>query len=356
MRVVEDLGSRPVKVAVIGAGLLGSRHARFWSEHPATQLVAVNDIDPERARLVAEKIGASGHREPRVYQDLAAMFRDEELDAVSVATPDFAHLEPCLAALAAGVHILVEKPLAMTLRDAQAIVAAASRAGRHVMVNHSMRWIPRHREVLAALRGEIGPMVLAHSAKSDAIHVPTSLLSWAAKSSPAWFLTAHDLDLVRWFADDRVVRVWAQGTRRVLRARGIDTWDAIQASVAFAGGAIATFEASWIHPDTYPALTDDYMHVVGERGVAYLDRGREAVEIFGPSRVRHPKHSTVYEVGGRIHGSFRHALEHFIECIRDATEPETSARRIMGVVATLEAIHRSLEGGMPEAVEDGGPS
>jgi predicted dehydrogenase len=227
-------------------------------------------------------------------------------------------------------------------------------AKRIVMVNHSMRWIPRHREIRSAIANEIGPVVVAHSAKSDVISVPTTMLSWAGRSSPAWFLTAHDLDLVRWFADDRIVRVWAQGSRRLLFARGIDTWDAIQASVTFARGAIATFESSWVHPETYPALTDDYMHVIGEGGVAYLDRGRETLEVFSSHHSRHPKYATVYEHDGRIYGSFRHALEHFEECVKCTREPETSARRVLGVVATLEAIHHSLETGLPVEVHDPG--
>jgi predicted dehydrogenase len=255
-----------------------------------------------------------------------------------------------------GAHVLVEKPLATSSADAQAIADAGASAGRLVMVNHSMRWIPRHREVYASTTetGDVGPVVVAHSVKSDVASVPTSMLRWAEQSSPAWFLTAHDLDLVRWFARDRVTKAWAQGSRRVLKARGVNTWDAIQASVSFRGGAIATFESSWIHPETYPSLTDDYMHVIGDRGVAYLDRGRESLEVYGPRGSRQPKHATVYEVGGRIHGSFRHALEHFEECVRFGREPETSARRLVGVVSTLESIHRSLEnGGVADVIDPG---
>jgi predicted dehydrogenase len=343
-----------IRVAVVGTGILGSRHARFWAQEPSTDLVAVVDLDQNRANEIAARWRSDGGLGPAAYTDIDTMLREQRPDAVSVATPDFAHRDPCLASLAAGAHVLVEKPLAMTTADAMAIAAAAASAGCIAMVNHSMRWIPRHREIKELAPVELGPIVLAHSAKSDVVSVPLSMLRWSDRSSPAWFLTAHDLDLVRWFVNDRVTRVFAQGTRGVLRSRGVDTWDAIQASVTFAGGAIATFESSWIHPVTYPALTDDYMHLIGERGVAYLDRGREALEVFGTDRVRHPKHATVYEVDGLIHGSFRHALVHFLGCIQSGREPETSARRIVGVVATLQAIHDSLVSGQPEPVSDPG--
>ena len=346
--------SAPIRVAVVGAGILGSRHARFWAQQPTSQLVAVVDVEQRRAEEVAARWRTGAGMGPSAYTDIETMLRQQRPDAVSVATPDFAHRDPCLAALAGGAHVLVEKPLATTASDATAIADAARAADRIVMVNHSMRWIPRHREIHEAIATDVGPVVVAHSVKSDCISVPMTMLGWADRSSPAWFLTAHDLDLIRSFTNDTVTRVWAQGSRRVLTSRGIDTWDAIQASVTFAGGAIATFESSWIHPESYPALTDDYMHVIGERGVAYVDRGRESLEVFGPVRSRHPKHATVYEADGRIYGSFRHALEHFEMCIRRGTEPDTSARRMVGVVATLEAIHRSLITGAPEPVSDPG--
>ncbi len=344
-----------LRIAVVGTGLLGERHARFWGQQDDVDLVGLIDLDIQRAANAAERLaGAFGIPRPPVFTSLDGLLESSGADAVSVATPDFAHRDPVVRALEAGLHVLVEKPLAMTTDDAKAMTDAARRAGRSLMVNHSMRWIPRYRAIHDAIRtGQWGKMVVAHSAKSDVIHVPTEMLQWASRTSAAYFLTAHDLDLVRWFAGDRIVRVYAQGARGVLDRNGIDAYDAIQSSVTFANGSIASFEASWIHPNTYPSFTDDYMHVICENGVAYLDRGREGTEVFETDRVRHPKHSTVYEQDGRIYGSFRHALEHFTHCIRAGIEPLTSARRVMGVVSALEAIHRSLDSGMPEIVDDG---
>ena len=344
----------PLRIAVVGTGLLGERHARFWGQQDGVELVGLVDVDFPRATTAAQRLaGTAGIPKPPVFTSLDDLLASSRADAVSVATPDFAHRDPVVRALEAGLHVLVEKPLAMTTDDAKVMTEAAGRAGRWLMVNHSMRWIPRYRAIHDAIRtGEWGQMVVAHSAKSDVIHVPTEMLRWASRTSAAYFLTAHDLDLVRWFAGDRIVRVYAQGARGVLDRNGIDAYDAIQSSVMFANGSIASFEASWIHPNTYPSFTDDYMHVICENGVAYLDRGREGTEVFETGRVRHPKYSTVYEQDGRIYGSFRHALEHFTRCIRTDTEPLTSARRVIGVVSALEAIHRSLASGMPEAVDD----
>lgn len=177
------------------------------------------------------------------------------------------------------------------------------------------------------------------------------MLAWAARSTPAYFLTAHDLDLVRWFVDDEVAEVYAQSVSRVLQARGVDTPDVIQTSVRFRNGAIASFESSWIMPNTFPAFTDSYLHILGSQGTMFLDRGREALEVFSTQNVKYPKLSTVYEHEGRIYGSFRHALEHFVDCARTDTEPLTAAAQVYGVVAALEAIHESLETRQPVAVQ-----
>ncbi|HEV7663995.1 MAG TPA: Gfo/Idh/MocA family oxidoreductase [Chloroflexota bacterium] len=336
-----------LRVGVIGVGLLGERHARFWAQQPDVELVAVADGRLDRATEVASTWGA-----PAAYASAAELISRARPDAVSIATPDFVHREPVLTALEGGAHVLVEKPLALTTDDARAMIAAAERANRVLMVNHSMRWIPHFVALKRSIvSGELGDVVSAHSFKADTIHVPTRMLAWAGKSTPAYFLTAHDLDLVRWFFDDEVAEVYAQGVSRVLKLRGVETPDVIQASVRFRNGAIASFESSWIMPNTFPAFTDSYLHVMGSQGTVFLDRGREALEVFNEQNVKYPKLSTVYEHEGRIYGSFRHALEHFVDCARTGSEPLTAAAQVYGVVAALEAIHESLETGQPVSMQ-----
>ena len=119
-------GMRAIRVAVIGAGFMGERHARIYAGLPDVELVAVCDVHEEAARELAERTGAPAH-----YTDFAELLRRDDLDAVSVCTPDGLHREPCEQALAGGRHVLVEKPIATTVADAEAIVAAARGSGRH---------------------------------------------------------------------------------------------------------------------------------------------------------------------------------------------------------------------------------
>src|SRR3712207_668648 len=113
---------------------------------------------------------------------------------------------------------------------------------------------------------------------------------WAGgRGTPRLFGRAgHDLDLVRWFVDGEVEEAYAQSASRVLRARGIDTPDAVQASVRFTTGCVAQVEASWSLPDTVPMLTDDCMHIFGSKSAVFLNRRAEAQEVLDGQRVRYP--------------------------------------------------------------------
>src|ERR1700730_8743823 len=119
-----------LRVGVIGVGLLGERHARFWAQQPDVELVGVADGRLERATEVANKWGA-----PAAYASAEELMDRARPDAVSVATPDFVHRAPVVTALEGGAHVLVEKPLALTTDDARGMIDAAAQANRLLMVN-----------------------------------------------------------------------------------------------------------------------------------------------------------------------------------------------------------------------------
>jgi len=127
-----------IGVGVIGMGVFGTQHARVWSEQPGARLVAVADTVAERARAGAERFGCSS------FTDAREMLAMEDIDAVSVCTPDDLHRDPVVAALEAGKHVLVEKPFATRVADCDAMMAAASRSGRILTVGHVLRFDPRY--------------------------------------------------------------------------------------------------------------------------------------------------------------------------------------------------------------------
>jgi predicted dehydrogenase len=331
-----------LRVGVIGTGILGSRHARVWHELPDTELVAVCDLDAARAEHLAQQYNA------RAFTDYNAMFAEMRLDAVSVATPDHLHRAPVLAALTAGKHVLQEKPLATNADDARAIVNAAESADKIVMVNYSQRFVPDNVWLHDAIaRGEIGKPRMIISVKHDNVSVPTNMIrGWAHDTSPLYFMTSHDLDLVHWFVGVDPVSVMAHETRGTLAAQGIPVHDGLNALIRFDGDVIANFHSSWIHPNTYPRIADGFMQIIGDAGALTYNSRTRTAELFnarGGQKIEFTGAHTADIVDGKVTGAFVLSLQHFVECIRTGREPDTSPRRVLATALIQAQIIRSLQ-------------
>lgn len=334
-----------LKVAVVGAGILGSRHARVFSEQPDTELVAIVDVDPAR-RQVAERYGG------RFYEDLPAALAKENVDIVAVATPDHLHCEPVVTALKAGKHVFAEKPLATTVGDARAIVAATAKSGTVAMVNFSQRFVADHLWIKQAMdAGQIGKPQIAISVKFDTVYVPTGMIrSWSGQTSPLYFMSSHDLDLVYWFLRKHPVEVFAHEARGTLDAQGIPVHDGLNALIQFEDGISTNFHSSWIHPNTYPKVADGYIQIIGSEGALLYNARTRTVELFnskGGQKVEFTGPHTADEVGGRITGAFTDSVRHFLACIADRREPQTSPRQTLAIAEAQAAVIESLASGMP---------
>lgn len=329
-----------VGMGVIGAGLLGSRHARVWAERPDTSLIAVMDVDEGRARKVALDHGA------RWTTDVTEMLADPAIQAVSVATPDHAHFGPVMEALKAGCDVLVEKPLAMSVEEARAMVEEARRHQRILQVNLSQRFVEEYQYIKAVIAsGILGAVAFVESIRHDRIDVPTEMLAgWAEKSSPVFFLTSHDLDLLRWYLEAEPASAVGFERRTTLVSRGIATHDGLLGLVTFTNGTVAHFHTSWIHSPSYPVISDTYLEVTGSDGVlTYQSRGRR-LEIYAEKAQQHIQFEgpgTVQERQGRLVGAFVDSLASFVGSVKSREQPMTSGvdslRAIACQVALLES-------------------
>ena len=328
-----------IRLAVIGAGIMGQKHARIYSEMDGADLTTIIDVDENRAKSLAVRCGAKN-----VYQDFHQALEKEELHAVHIATPDFLHKEPVIAALRSGRHVLVEKPLAVTVADAEEIVRVSDETGCHVMVNYTHRWAApyaRTREIVR--RGEIGAPVMVYARKDDTLWAATEMMNWTEKTSPASYLSTHDIDLVLWFLDTDVASVYALGVRKVLVEKNIDTEDAIQALVRFGNGAIGTFESCWVLPNSMPTVTDSFIEIVGEKGTIHIDRIHEGLKVATERSYQYPKLSLESEVQGRIVGGIASCLRYFVETLRAGEKPQPDARWGLKIVRISNAIQASIQ-------------
>lgn len=334
-----------LRIGVIGAGLWGGNHARVFTTLAETELVAVCDQDEGRARAMAAKAPGAG-----VYTDYRALIADPKVDAVSVATPDFTHTPIILAALAAGKHVLSEKPLATTLEEAEQIAAAAKASPAKLMVDFHNRANP----VLVGLHdavaaGEIGRAVHGFAKLSNTTFVPYKMLSWAARSSALWFLGSHLVDVLRYVLDDEVKRVYAVARKGVLQSHGVDTHDVHLSTLEFAGGAVVAMENSWVLSEQNPMVYDFRVDLVGDKGqVSGNPSHNGGITKMGAEGLRFGDTIGVTPTGpGRIGGFVLESIARFVDMVLHDAPPLASVEDGLTATRILTAIERSAASGQP---------
>ena len=332
---------------VIGTGIVGGAwHAHVYHHLPTAELVAICDLDEARAREVAERYGA-----PQVYTDYRDLLARDDIAAVSIATPDFAHREIAVAAANAGKHILVEKPLATTTEDAEAILRAVDAAGVKLMVDFHNRVNPAFvTSRQTVLDGELGELKYIYARLSNTTFVPTQMLPWASKSSALWFLASHTLDMACWLLNDQPKRVYAVSRSGVLQEMGIDTQDFHVAIVEFQRGAVVTLENSWILPETEPNVFNLKMELLGSDGVMYINTSdNRTVEKYTRAAVSLPDTLgfTLDPSSARLSGFVLEAIARFVDAVVDGAPLLATGAEAALVTRVLAAIEESARSGQP---------
>lgn len=337
-----------VRFGIIGLGIMGNLYTRIYSAHPLAEVTAVCSRNPQQVEHIR-----SLYRVPNGYADYREMLERKDLDAVVVATPDRHHFAPARDALESGKHILVEKPFTTSTAEADELIRIARRTGKRVQVTFNHRWLSPYQQARQSIQaGEIGTPLAGYARKNDTIFVATDYISWAGETTSAWFLSSHDIDLMRWWLSSEPVEARAWGCKSVLAARGIPTYDVIQAQIKFASGTFVTFESAWVYPNTFPSIVDSFMEVIGSAGHLHMDRKCESIEISTDKKFSYPKGFLTAEIFGRLRGAFPSCLEDFLFAVRDGTRPHVTAIDGRQVTAALEAVHRSLETGNSERVAE----
>ncbi len=336
-----------VKIGVIGLGIMGEQYTRIYAAHPLAEVVAICNRSGARLDEIGDKYAVKTR-----YSNYKELLADKSVDAVCIATPDFAHYEFVKAALEAGKHILCEKPFTTELGEADELLKLSqSRPNQKLQVAFNHRWLSSYYHGFTAIqRGDIGKPVAGYARKNDTIWVATEMINWASKTTPTHFLGAHDIDLMRWFFASEPAEVHAYGAKGVLQERGIDTYDLIQAQVKFESGAFATIESAWIYPNVFPTIVDSFVEVVGSGGHIHFDRKRESIEMSTEKQFTYPKVFLTAEIFGKLRGAFVECLSDFLDAILHDTEPKVTAFDGRQVTAVLDAVSRSLASGKTETV------
>jgi predicted dehydrogenase len=239
------------RVAVIGTGVMGRNHVRVLRELGDVELVGVADANLEAACSVAEAHGTRG------YGSHQEMLERERPEAVIVAVPTNSHHAVVLDALAAACHVLVEKPIAATLAEADELVAAAAAAGRLLAVGHIERFNPAIIELKRRLdEGQLGRVFQIHARRLGPF--PQRIRDVGVVVD----LATHDLDVMRYLTGSEIVRVYAETRREVHTTKE----DLVSGLVRFADGCVGVLQINWLTPTKIRELA-----VTGERGMFRAD-------------------------------------------------------------------------------------
>lgn len=335
----------PLNVAVIGSGIWGNQHAKVFSTLPATTLVAVCDIDEGRAAAMARTYGAAHH-----FTDYRKMLELDGIDAVTIATPDYTHTPLIVDALAAGKHVLSEKPLATTVEEGEAIRKAAAASDRTLMVDFHNRVSPAiaaAREAVAA--GSIGRTIHANGRLSNTTFVPLEMLKWAGKSSALWFLGSHLVDAFRFILQDEVARVFAMKSTGHLQSLGVDTADVHLSMLEFAGGAIVTMENSWVLSPDNPQIFDLEIGLVGETGQIQLNPSHNGAyrEMVGQGMKYRDLFGETPAGIGRVGGFTLESIARFVDAVQTGAPVLADVEDGLRATRVLAAIEASAQSGQP---------
>jgi UDP-N-acetylglucosamine 3-dehydrogenase len=320
MGEAEDIGGGSLRVGVIGVGVMGSNHARVLAELPGVKLVGVADPDRKCCDQVARSLGCASLR------DAADLIR-RGVDAVTIAAPTHLHREIAIDCAARGIHVMVEKPIASTIEESRAIVAAARRAGVTLMVGHVERFNPAVQSIKRAIKDQdilsiaitrVGPFPPRMSNVGVVID-----------------LAVHDIDLIRWFTDSEIVEIQPQTSSAVAEREDIALLQFRTAS-----GVLAHINTNWLTPfkarTIHIATRDKYL--IGDLLTL------QVTECFGfqPDGSYSMRHLSVGYAE-----PLRSELVAFVNAIRSGETPAVTGEE---AVASLEIATRCLEGRAPPAM------
>jgi predicted dehydrogenase len=320
-------------VGVVGLGYWGPNLARNFDRLPDAELTWLCDASEE-----ALERGGAAFPSARTTTSLDDLLEDGSLDAVAVATPVPTHAELATRALEAGKHCFVEKPLARSEKQAEAVVEAAREADRVLMVGHLLEYHPGVEKLSELVRsGELGDVRYIYSNRLN-------LGKHRQDENALWSLGAHDVSVILRLAGEEPFQCDAVGESYV--KPGVE--DVVFALMRFNSGVIAHMHLSWLDPHKERRFT-----VVGskrmatfddmelERKLTIYDKGfDENYSSYGEYIARSGDVSSP-----RISNDepLRIECAHFVECVREGKEPRSGAESALRVVRTLELLQRSLE-------------
>jgi UDP-N-acetylglucosamine 3-dehydrogenase len=304
---------KKLDAAVIGTGFWGKNHARVYGELESTELVAVCDVNRDRAKAVADQFGV------KAYTSSSRMLKNEEIEAVSVCTWSTKLAKEALKALKAGRHVLVEKPMATHTNQAEKLLEVAEKNGLHLSVGFLMRFIPGLQHIREAVENKkLGDLVCATAKRVS---------QWPERIGDVGVVkdtAIHDIDVMRYIFNEDPISVYAKtGSMRHSKFE-----DYAQIMLTFEGGKSAFIESNWITPYKTRILT-----VTGSEAIMRLDYITQELWIEDAKENLQPRFPWQEPL--------KLELQHFADCILEKKKPVITGVDGLKALKIAEAALRS---------------
>ncbi len=344
-----------LRIGLIGAGAIGAWHARILAERRDAVLAAVCDVDAIRVRELAGRFGA------KPFVDAPTFFTEAALDGVVIASPEHVHVEHALLAAAAGLPMLIEKPVAPDLKGIAAIRSATDRAGVAVMAGHVERFEIGSAQLKQAVAEGFCGRVVTIAARRQFVAADTP--RFKGLSTTLRILGVHDFDLLAWVHPVPVVEIYAAAGRgRVFEATGLD--DHVVTTLRFADGAVGLVESGWTLPEPYGVFRtpagwssagNNRLDVFGSTGMVSNDmslRNQQLVAFdeahgFRAAGIRHQP-----ILHDRVVGALAEEVGAFVAMVAEGMPPLVGLDDAARAVALTVAAEASLVSGLPVRLGD----
>ena len=340
------LSSSTLGVAVIGYGYWGPNIVRNFANTDGARVVSVSDLDAQKLALVRRR-----HPDVAVTTDFRDLLNNTRIDAIAIATPVHTHYELALAALAAGRHILIEKPLAQTAEQGRYLVEEAARRNLLLMVDHTFLYTPAVQKIRELIHdGFLGDIYYYNSVRA-------SLGLFQTDVNVIWDLAVHDLSIIQYIFDERPVAVSATAATHVPGSPE----NMAHITLFFRSSCFAQISVNWLSPAKVRQT-----FIGGSRKMIIYDdvEPTEKIKVYdkGITVNGSPESAHQLRIGYRAgdmwapHLPAKEALqtetEHFVDCVRRGTAPISNGLTGLHVVEILEATSRSIAAqGAPVSLE-----
>ena len=308
-----------VNVGVIGVGAMGVHHARVYSELENANLVAISDLMRDKSEEVAKEYSAKGFVD---YMDILKM---PEIDAVSVCVPTTHHFNVVMDAIEHGKHVLVEKPIAFTLREAEAMVKAAKDEGVKLATGHVERFNPAVGKAKELIKDDVIGEVVSASAKRVGPFPPR-----IKDVGVIIDLAIHDVDIMYHLFDSPISRIYANMGSRLEKCEYEDHAEIMS---SFKNGIIGMLEVNWLTPYKKRKL-----EVTGVDGIISIDYIDQTVHVYGKS---------TQNVDIEYKEPLREELNSFLNAVDNGEEPKITGKDGIYALKVVTAAMKSAKDTLP---------